>query len=130
MNTTQLKQIIKEAVREELKDLLVEAVKIASQPEEKITPVVREVKKPAPAPKPVLDPITSILEETKAGITAEDYKNIFGTGAPDINFTQTNLSATRPEDVGSVDLSLIPGLERMQTILEGAKEKDRIRHGI
>lgn len=126
MTTQELKKIIKESIREELKDLLVEAVEIASR-----TPLQTEnvVQKPAPR-KPIepsipsLDPISRILEETRRGMTREDFKQVIGEGTVPSSFQ----TGTTPEEIKNVDLSMIPGIGKAAKILKEAEKKDKERN--
>lgn len=92
MKLDQLRKIIREEVRsgmkEELQDMLNEAVRVASTPIEqpqqttytniKGTPTV-DVARPINKSQ---NPITEILNQTKASMTSEEYKNIY-TGTSD-----------------------------------------------
>lgn len=131
MTAQELKKLIKESIREEIKDILKEAVEIASRPSLQ----QEHVRIPSPTSivdtKP-LDPITRILRETKAGMSREDYKQVMSlenkntlSPTPAKPMLQTG---TRPEDIGSVDLSTIPGIGKAAQILKEAEKKDKERH--
>lgn len=131
MTPTELRKLIREetkrAVEEAIKDILVEAVVIAS------TPTLEEIKKPVKTekpskPQPPLDPIARLLEETRQGMSRKEYQEIISGNEPLFSETSKPLpTGTRPEDIGSVDLSMIPGIGKAALILKEAQKKDKER---
>lgn len=79
-----LREEIKKAFQEELRDILVEAVQIASTPESVEKPVQKPVTATTFTRGAVSKtPITSLLESTKSEMTKEDYDNVSGfSGSP------------------------------------------------
>ena len=83
MTREELVKIIEEAVeskvrktiREEFRDILVEAVEIASRPD--IKPEKRIKRTMDTQPGVSSNPIDSLLQETYASMTGEDYRRVF-----------------------------------------------------
>lgn len=82
MKKTELQKIIyeevKKALREEIRDILVEAVQIASVPEKPQT-VSREVEPSNYSPKGNSG-VVDILKETARSMTRQDYRDFAGIG--------------------------------------------------
>lgn len=140
MNITEFKKIIKEAVkdtiREELKELLTEAVKIASTPEptKPFTPFrpigTQPVSTKISSENIKKDPLASMLEDTRRSMTSQEYHEIIGNTGPISEFPTPMPAGILPEQIGEVDLSMIPGMDKMKAILDAANEKDKFRKGI
>ena len=137
MKLDQLRKIIKEevksAIREELQDMLNEAVKAASTPTvqpQTYTPVTqKDISKTWSTGKinQGTVPLEEMLTQTKAEMTNEDYKTIINansTSAP--NFAKRQ--ATGGGGAG-LDLSTIPGFDpnRAKAILAKANEATKNR---
>lgn len=128
MTTTELRKLIREetkrAVEEAIKDILIEAVTVASTP---ITEVRKEPVKPVEV-QPPLDTIAKILEETRRGMSRKEYQEIVSSNISTVSETPTSLpTGIRPEDIGSVNLSMIPGIGKAALILKEAQKKDKER---
>ena len=108
MKTTQLKNLIKEAVREaiqdELKDILLEAVK-SPQPT-----VIRESFQP---PLPQTSPTPTPMEPTMD--TRKKYMDVLGETA--LNFNSSDASSFNPQGVDPVNGNLGEGSVKMDTIM-------------
>lgn len=139
MKLDQLRKIIREevksAIKEELQDMLNEAVKAASTPTAKTqtyTPVTqKDISKTWSTGKinQGTVPLEEMLNQTKAEMTKEDYKTIINansTSAP--NFAQRQ--ATGGGGAG-LDLSTIPGFDpnKAKAILAKANESSKQRAG-
>lgn len=139
MKLDQLRKIIREevksAIKEELQDMLNEAVKAASTPTAKTqtyTPVTqKDISKTWSTGKinQGTVPLEEMLNQTKAEMTNEDYKTIINansTAAP--NFAQRQ--ATGGGGAG-LDLSTIPGFDpnKAKAILAKANESSKQRAG-
>lgn len=139
MKLDQLRKIIREevksAIKEELQDMLNEAVKAASTPTAKTqtyTPVTqKDISKTWSTGKinQGTVPLEEMLNQTKAEMTNEDYKTIINansTSAP--NFAQRQ--ATGGGGAG-LDLSTIPGFDpnKAKAILAKANESSKQRAG-
>ena len=139
MKLDQLRKIIREevksAIKEELQDMLNEAVKVASTPTEKTqtyTPVTqKDISKTWSTGKINTGtvPLEEMINQTKSEMTNEDYKTIINansTSAP--NFAQRQ--ATGGGGAG-LDLSTIPGFDpnKAKAILAKANESSKQRAG-
>lgn len=91
MTREELVKIIEEAVeskvrktiREEFRDILVEAVEIASRPDIKPEKKVKRVMDTHP--EVPSNPIDSLLQETYASMTGEDYRRVFSESSAEGN---------------------------------------------
>lgn len=91
MTREELVKIIEEAVeskvrktiREEFRDILVEAVEIASRPD--IKPEKRIKRTMDTQPRVSSNPIDSLLQETYASMTGEDYRRVFSESSAEGN---------------------------------------------
>tara|TARA_B110000285_G_scaffold1208_1_gene1295 strand:+ start:493 stop:897 length:405 start_codon:yes stop_codon:yes gene_type:complete len=130
MKLDQLRKVIREevraAVKEELQDVMNEAVKHASTPN-----TMQEVPKGQPkqwsaGKSATLD---EMLQDTRASMTGQDMKNISGNpGVEKPNFASMMSNQLVRESSGpapGLDLSLIPGLNKAKSILDAAYAKDR-----
>ena len=138
MKLDQLRKIIREevrsAVKEELQDMLNEAVKFASQPDTQPNQM-QEVpkgldKKWSVGKSATLD---EMLNATKAEMTSQDAANIMGTNGPQKpNFASMMSNQMVREQSGpapGLDLSQIPGLAKAKQVLDAAYKKDKTRVG-
>lgn len=141
-----IREEVKQAIQQEVRDIIIEAVKIASEG----TPVKEE---PKEVVKPVqfsdlkrdkelseirskfrsVNPIEQMLEETKLSFTSADAKNFSGA-----NVMATNRAGAMAHEMGmmdsansntGLDLSSLPFLKNAKNILELSKEKDKQRFG-
>jgi hypothetical protein len=146
MKVAELRQIIKEevqqAIKTELRELLIEAVQIASQPS--AAPTV-EQKQPIQQVKPSQPsvgyrPIEELLEETKLNFTSEDAKTFVSQDLrQEMNQAFSgNSTAALASKLGmlesgnqpGLDLNSLPFLKNAKTILNKSIEKDKIRSGV
>jgi len=145
MKLDQLRKIIREevkaAVKEELQDMLTEAVRAASQPEAKPgvqkfeTPArIQEVQKPKSISS---DPIMEMLNQTKASMTNEEYKQVFN-GTSDM-VQKPNFASMMASNMGMVDSGRpAPGLDISQfdfvkkagAVYKASIEKDKQKYGV
>ena len=140
MKLDQLRKIIREevkaAVKEELQEMLNEAVRVASQPQ------VKEVTqyKPIHVEKPKStssDPIMEMLSQTKATMTSEEYKNVY-TGTSDMvqkpNFASmmaSNMGMTQQKGPQpGLDISQFDFVKKAGAIYNKAVEKDKQKYGV
>ena len=132
MKLDQLRKIIREevraAVKEELQDVMNEAVKYASTPTK-----MQEVPKGQPKKWSVGKSATldEMLQDTRASMTGEDMRNISGDGGvTKPNFASMMSNQMVRETSGptpGLDLSQIPGLNKAKAVLEAAYAKDKSR---
>ena len=141
MKLNQLRKIIREevraAVKEELQDMLTEAVKVASEPQGK-PETFNETKKAVNTNNAsTQDSITEMLNQTRASMTSEEYKNVFtGTSdmAPKPNFASMMASnmgmvdSTRPAP--GLDISQFDFVKRAGEVYKASVEKDKQKAGI
>lgn len=138
MKLDQLRKIIREevraAVKEELQEVMNEAVKIASTPTE-----MHEAPKPKdsnlkwsvpPTGKKSLD---EMLSATRKEMSNEDYKsigNFDSTKAPNFASSMANKMGMQGPTVG-VNFSDIPGFDpqKAKAILDASLKKDKLRAG-
>ena len=138
MKLDQLRKIIREevrsAVKEELQDMLNEAVKFASQPDTQPNQM-QEVpqgldKKWSVGKSATLD---EMLNATRAEMTSQDAANIMGTNSTQKpNFASMMSNQMVREQSGpapGLDLSQIPGLAKAKQVLDAAYKKDKTRVG-
>ena len=138
MKLDQLRKIIREevraAVKEELQEVMNEAVKYAS------TPNLKEVPKPKdsnlkwstpPTGKRSLD---EMLEATRAEMTNEEYRsigNFNSTKAPNFAASMANKMGMSSPEVG-VSFADIPGFDpaKAKAVLDGAMKKSKEKAGL
>ena len=145
MKLDQLRKIIREevkaAVKEELQDMLTEAVRVASQPAAKpnvqkfeAPAKIQEIQKPKPTSS---DPIMEMLNQTKASMTNEEYKNVFN-GTSDM-VQKPNFASMMASNMGMVDSGRpAPGLDISQfdfvkkagEVYKASVEKDKQKYGV
>lgn len=141
-----IREEVKQAIQQEVRDIIIEAVKIASTgPSSPVEPKIEE--------KPVqfsdlkrdkelseirnkfrsLNPIEQMLEETKLSFTSADAQNFSGA-----NVMVGNRAGAMAHEMGmmgsansntGLDLSNLPFLKNAKSILELSKEKDKARLG-
>ena len=136
MKLNQLRKIIREevkaAVKEELQEMLTEAVRVASQP------VVKPSVEKTPQPNSFSsDSLTEMLNQTKASMTNEEYKNVF-TGTADMvqkpNFAEMMASNMGMVDSGrpapGLDISQFDFVKKAGEVYKASLEKDKQKAGI
>lgn len=137
MKLDELRQVIREeittAMQAELKQILIEAVEIASRPNitesciEKLP--VRKVVKSTP-PKEGIPKVGlgSILEATRRDMTQEDYRDIVdGSSTPNIS-RSTSMAHQLGMMAEGVDITQLDFVKKAKQVLEKAEEKDKERH--
>ena len=140
MKLEQLRKIIREevkaAVKEELQDMLNEAVRVASQPQTKEV----TYSKPISAQKPVptsTDPIMEMLNQTKASMTSEEFRNVYSGNSDMVqkpNFASmmaSNMGMT--EDKGpmpGLDISQFDFVKKAGDVYKKSVEKDKQKYGV
>jgi hypothetical protein len=128
-----IKEAVKEAVREELEIILSEDVKNTST-----TPVVTHItpqstyKPPVVNPVKTGDPIMDILNETRASMTQESYRDLVSATsdmvqAPGLGMNPIESFQTRPAP--GLDLSTLSFAKNAGAIYKASVEKDKARFG-
>jgi len=155
MKLDQLRKIIREevraAVKEELQEVMNEAVKVASTPTGlQPAPQAGETswsapKKPSrqdlaemmglPDMKPKAtnlkydDPIQEMLNQTKSNMSAEEYKNVMNFDSSMVqkpNFASSmanQMGMTSPENMPGLDISQLSFVKKAKKVLDLANEK-------
>jgi hypothetical protein len=134
MKLDQLRKIIREevraAVKEELQEVMNEAVKIASTPTKmQAIPEPKGSNLKWSTPATGRKSLDEMLSATKADMTNEDFRsigNFDSTKAP--NFAQRQITGGGG---AGLDLSTIPGFDpqKAKAILDKSIEKDKTRSG-
>jgi hypothetical protein len=145
MKLEELRKVIREEVekafKDQLKEVLIEAVKIASNPttlqtEQKIeAKQVNTFKAPTPQPKkyvPSGNPIEDMLQMTRASMTSADAAAIMGEGAhmPSMANTVAHQMNLEGGNQPGIDLSQLPFIGKAKQLLEAANQKDKQRKGV
>ena len=151
MKLNQLRKIIREevkaAVKEELQDMLTEAVRVASQPADKQTVYTHNtgnpttnVANPIQVDKPKLtssDPITEMINQTKATMNNDEYRNVI-SGTSDMvqkpNFAEMMASNMGMVDSGrpapGLDISQFDFVKKAGAVYKASVEKDKQKYGV
>ena len=142
MKLDQLRKIIREevraAVKEELQDMLNEAVKYASQPEPqpKSTNAYKPIKQKDIERKwstgrinPGTVPLEEMLNATRQEMTPQDASNIMGgSGVQKPNFASMMTSQMAKENQGpmpGLDLNQLDFMNKAKSIFKATKEMDK-----
>ena len=143
MKIEQLRKIIREevkaAVKEELQDMLTEAVKIASAPTSKHTPVAEpknsNLKWSVP-PKTGVTHLDEMLAMTSKEMTNEDFRSVGNFDSsivkkPNFASSVANKMGINDSNVG-ISLDSIPGFNpsKAKAILDAANKKSKERAGV
>ena len=144
MKLDQLRKIIREevraAVKEELQEVMNEAVKVASTPQPQVQkfneykPVKqKDIKRTWSTGKMNTGtvPLEEMLNQTRASMTSEEFKNITGAAPPSAPnmassmATQMNMTGPAP----GLDISKLPFVNKAKEVLDAAYAKDKARLG-
>ena len=140
MKLDQLRKIIREevraAVKEELQEMLTEAVKVASTPTKQVSQTYAEVPKGQPKKWSVGKSATldEMLNATKAEMTTQEANNIMGsTGVQKPNFAsmmsnQMGRSVQGPQT--GLDISKLDFVNKAKSVLDASYKKDKARVGV
>lgn len=135
MDVKQFRQIIREeikkAMQEELRDILTEAVEIASrpeQPQQHTQPQPRKVVQHTEIEEQTVRGLSSLLQDTASSMSQDDYRDVLGADSmvskPDFDTLEEGVAAPASTDV------LPDFVARAAEIFAAANEKDRERHGV
>ena len=125
-------------MKEELQDMLTEAIKIASKPEptpQKMQQVPKgQPKKWSFGKSSTLD---EMLQQTANNMTAEEYKNVYSGTSEMVqkpNFASTMSSqmgmSSQAGPMPGIDISRLDFVSKAKNVLDLAKKKDKQRAGI
>jgi hypothetical protein len=139
MKLDQLRKIIREevraAVKEELQDVMNEAVKYASTPTQHTANVYQAVEKGQPKKWSVGKSATldEMLNATKEEMTGEDAKNIMGaSGAQKPNFASMMSNQMVRENNGpmpGIDITKLDFVSKAKSVLDAAYKRDKTKTG-
>ena len=141
MKLDQLRKIIREevraAVKEELQDVMNEAVKYASTPETRkptnvYEPVIKgQPKKWSTGKSASLD---EMLQMTKSEMTPQEASEIMGgTGVQKPNFAKSMITQMNMENKGpmpGIDISKLDFVGKAKSVLDASYKKDKNRVGV
>ena len=128
-----IKEAVKEAVREELEIILSEDVKNTST-----TPVVTHItpqstyKPPVTNPVKTGDPIMDILNETRASMTQESYRDLISATSDMVQAPGLGMNPIESFQAGpapGLDLSTLSFAKNAGAIYKASVEKDKARFG-
>ena len=136
MKLDQLRKIIREevknAVKEELQDILNEAVKVASEPSGKKVTYEKPV-----VPNKNSNSITEMLNQTKASMTSQEYRNVFA-GTSDM-VSKPNFATSMASSMGmqgsatnqpGLDISQLDFVKKAGDVYKAAIVKDKEKRGL
>jgi len=140
MKLDQLRKIIREevkaAVKEELQEMLNEAVRVASAPQVKEVTQSKpmQVEKPRPTSS---DPIMEMLSQTKASMTSEEYRNVY-SGTSD-TVQRPNFASMMATSMGmkenngpmpGLDISQFDFVKKAGAVYKAAEQKTKEKYGL
>ena len=138
MKLNQLRKIIREevkaAVKEELQDILNEAVKVASTPTNEAKSSNVAMPKPSPT-NPVATgkkSIDEMLEQTANNMTNEEYRNVFTgtsdmvTGMPNMASTVANQMNMNSSNQPGLDISNLEFVNKAKAVLDLSNKKTQV----
>ena len=143
MKLDQLRKIIREevkaAVKEELQEMLTEAVRVASQPDAKpnVQKFESQTKIQEVQTAKSSDPIAEMINQTKASMNNDEYRNVI-SGTSDM-VQKPNFAEMMASNMGMVDSSRpAPGLDISQfdfvkkagAVYKASVEKDKQKYGV
>ena len=131
MKLEQLRKVIREevktAMREELQEILNEAVRVASEPTgKKIT-----YKQPSSKNQ---NSITEMLNQTKESMTSQEYRNVY-TGTSDM-VSKPNFASSMANSMGignnqpGIDITKLNFVKKAGEVYNKAIEKDKQKYGV
>lgn len=138
MTLEELRKVLHEevvkALREEVRDILVEAVEIASRPSTTPTvPVQKSRTEPVEEKYKSNRGLGSILQETAEEMTHSDYASLMGNPVQRPDFDK--IGGHEEDDMTTVDSFIGEGqlpsfVKNAKAILEASNQIDRERHGV
>ena len=144
MKLDQLRKIIREevraAVKEELQEMLNEAVKHASKPDKQVSGYKQVKQKDLKRSwstgrmNPGTVPLEEMLNMTKASMTGEDYKNVVNADSSMVQ--KPNFASNIATDMGltassgpmpGIDISKLDFVKKAKQVYDKSIEKDKVR---
>jgi hypothetical protein len=143
MKLDQLRKIIREevkaAVKEELQEMLTEAVRVASQPDAKpnVQKFESQTKIQEVQTAKSSDPIAEMINQTKASMNNDQYRNVI-SGTSDMvqkpNFAEMMASNMGMVDSGrpapGLDISQFDFVKKAGAVYKASVEKDKQKYGV
>jgi hypothetical protein len=143
MKLDQLRKIIREevkaAVKEELQEMLTEAVRVASQPDAKpnVQKFESQTKIQEVQTAKSSDPIAEMINQTKASMNNDEYRNVI-SGTSDMvqkpNFAEMMASNMGMVDSGrpapGLDISQFDFVKKAGAVYKASVEKDKQKYGV
>ena len=141
MKLNQLRKIIREevrsAVKEELQDILNEAVKHASAPgveqkQKKVAMPTTSKMNPVAGIKTGKKSLDEMLKQTQASMTNEEYKNVFaGTsdmvqGMPNMATSMANQMNMNAGRQPGLDISKLDFVSKAKSVLDASNKKQQL----
>jgi hypothetical protein len=140
MKLNQLRKIIREevrsAVKEELQDILNEAVKVASTPINEYKQPEVVIPKPTPTtPVAGKKSLEQMLQQTKSSMTNEDYRTVIN-GTSNMVSGMPNMASSMSTQMGinagkqpGIDISNLDFVKKAGAILDASNQKDKAKAG-
>lgn len=142
MKLNQLRKIIREevkaAVKEELQDILNEAVKVASTPTNEAKSLNTQMPTPTPT-NPVAGgskSINEMLKQTADNMTNEDYKTVFNgssdmvTGMPNMATSMANQMNMNAGNQPGLDIANLDFVKKAGAVFNASVAKDKQKAGL
>ena len=142
MKLNQLRKIIREevkaAVKEELQDILNEAVKVASTPTNEAKSLNTQMPTPTPT-NPVAagsKSINEMLKQTADNMTNEDYKTVFNgssdmvTGMPSMASSMANQMNMNAGNQPGLDIANLDFVKKAGAVFNASVTKDKQKAGL
>ena len=117
MKAAEFKNLIKEAVREVVREELQSFTKTSLN-------TVVPTASTAPTKPTSTSPLMEMVNQTRASMTSEDYRSIGNFSSA--NVTGANFGGPQP----GLDLSALSFVKNAGAILKASNEKDKIRNGL
>jgi hypothetical protein len=124
-----IKEAVREAVREELAVVLSEGNTPAKTQVHQVTKY-ENYKPVVSKPIPTGDPIMDILNETRANMTQEEYRDVSLMTSDMVNTSINPLQQFRQGPEPGIDLSTLDFVKNAGAIYRASVEKDKARLGI
>ena len=131
-----IREEVKAAIKEELQDMLTEAVKVASTPSAQKSGEYKPVKQKdltrtwsKGQMNPGTVPLEEMLNQTAKTMTSEDYSNVVNAGgspvqAPGMASSMASNLGMNQGPAPGLDISQLDFVKKAKTVLDAANKKD------
>ena len=123
-----IKEAVREAVREELAVVLSEGVAPAKTQVQQVTKY-ENYKPVVSRPVPTGDPIMDMLNETRASMTQEEYRDMSSMTSDMVGTSMNPLQGFRQGPEPGIDLSTLDFVKNAGAIYKASVAKDKERFG-